>query len=100
VYQLIIRPRAEKDLDHLPADIRRRVVAVISQLANDPRPKGCKKLFDGVYRIREGEYRVIYDVPEFNSGTSDSEHIVDIGKIARRSENTYKDLNNLLHGTP
>ncbi|MEW6232215.1 MAG: type II toxin-antitoxin system RelE/ParE family toxin [Chloroflexota bacterium] len=93
MYQLIIRPRAEKDLDHLPADIRRRVVGAISQLANDPRPKGCKKLFDGVYRIREGEYRVIYAI-------KDSEHIVDIGKITRRSENTYKDLNNLLHSTP
>lgn len=35
-------------------------------LAGDPRPKGVKKLFglDDLYRIRVGEYRVVYQIQD------------------------------------
>ena len=38
-------------------------MASIADLANDPRPPGCKKLKGRPgYRIREGNYRVIYEI--------------------------------------
>jgi len=49
----------------LDAVARKRVVAAIQELADHPRPDGCKKLKarDG-YRIRVGDFRVIYTVDD------------------------------------
>ena len=60
LYQLIIKPSAEKQLDRLPATIRRRVVAALEDLRHDPRPPGCVKLTgeDDLWRIRVGRRRV------------------------------------------
>ena len=35
-------------------------------MADDPRPPGCKKLkgVENLYRLREGDYRVIYSVED------------------------------------
>lgn len=43
---------------------RARIVSALEKLANDPRPVGSVKLAtsDVTYRIRVGDYRVIYDV--------------------------------------
>lgn len=38
-------------------------MASIAALANNPRPAGCKKLKGRqAYRIREGNYRIIYEI--------------------------------------
>lgn len=44
-----------------------RVVAAIEALADEPRPRGSRKLagFDDVYRIRVEAYRVIYGVEKY-----------------------------------
>jgi mRNA interferase RelE/StbE len=41
-----------------------RIIAAVESLAEDPRPSGCKKLVgaDFTYRIRIGDYRVIYEI--------------------------------------
>lgn len=63
-YQLKIKKSAEKELAHLPVDtivaIRDRVLL----LKNHPFPSGYKKLkgFKSLYRIRSGNYRIIYSV--------------------------------------
>ena len=43
-----------------------RVVAAIKELADNPYPQGVKKLsgFDRTFRIRVGDYRVLYDIYE------------------------------------
>lgn len=43
-----------------------RVVAAVSDLSNDPRPQGVKKLVgsEHSYRIRVGDYRVVYEIFE------------------------------------
>lgn len=48
----------------LPKDDLRRVDAAIRQLADDPHPPGSKKLkgTDDLYRIRAGDYRILYTV--------------------------------------
>lgn len=62
-YNLVISRTAQKQLDKLPDDIAESLIEIIQNLAYDPRPSGCKKLKgrDG-YRIRKGDYRIIYDV--------------------------------------
>jgi mRNA interferase RelE/StbE len=55
-----------KDLDRIPnADVERIMISVMG-LAHDPMPNGCKKLKsksgEHVFRIRQGDYRVIYQI--------------------------------------
>ena len=64
-YSLLIQPSALKELETLPLKDRRRSVTRIEGLAVDPRPHGCEKL-SGLeqYRVRQGDYRVIYSVDD------------------------------------
>ncbi|MGH7527806.1 MAG: type II toxin-antitoxin system RelE family toxin [Gemmatimonadales bacterium] len=64
-YSLLIKPSAVKELEVLPPKDRRKIVTRIEGLASDPRPHGCEKL-SGLeqYRIRQGDYRVVYSVAE------------------------------------
>lgn len=41
-----------------------RIARRIDNLATDPRPQGCEKITgsDDLYRIRVGDYRVVYQV--------------------------------------
>jgi mRNA interferase RelE/StbE len=55
---------AAKDLRKLPKDIIPRIIAAVEGLAIDAHPVGARKLegSEHTYRIREGPYRVIYEV--------------------------------------
>jgi len=57
----------------------------IRSLAENPRPQGVRKIrgAEKAYRIRVGNYRVVYDV-------YDSDNLVLILQVARRSETTYR----------
>jgi len=88
MYELYIRRRVEKFLDDLDPSDRERIVKAVLNLAGNPRPYGCEKLMDDIYRIRVGSYRVIYRV-------EDADRTVDIGKVDRRKERTYRDLRTL-----
>ena len=61
-YAVRLKPRAERDLDHLPIQVARRIWQRLSYLETNPRPPGCVKLVgeENVYRIRIGDYRVVY----------------------------------------
>lgn len=65
-YAIIIERRAERELRRLPLPIRQRVGDRIAALANHPRPSGSKKLAGSsqAWRIRIGDYRVIYDIQD------------------------------------
>ena len=65
-YQIEIKPSASKELEKLPRQMVVRVVAAIRELAEDPYPQGVRKLsgFDRTFRIRVGDYRVLYDIYE------------------------------------
>lgn len=60
------RRSAEKELERLPAAIVQRIRDAIRQLADNPRPHGYVKLkgYDNKYRIRVGNYRVLYEIHE------------------------------------
>ena len=55
---------AKRELRKLPDQARRRILAAVDGLKEDPRPPGVKKLVgvEHSYRIRVGDYRVIYSV--------------------------------------
>jgi mRNA interferase RelE/StbE len=62
-YNITISKSAQKQLDKLQDDIADRIISSIYDLANDPRPNGCKKLKGReAYRIRVGNYRIIYEI--------------------------------------
>jgi len=64
-YKVLIKRSAAKELEALPAKDRGRVAARIQQLSSDPRPPGCEKLSgEDRYRIRQGNYRIIYSVED------------------------------------
>jgi mRNA interferase RelE/StbE len=63
-YEVRLLVTARRQLLRVPAPIRSRVGNAIRGLAADPRPPGCKKLAhsNDYYRIRVGDYRVLYEV--------------------------------------
>lgn len=79
-YSVEIIPKAEKEFSRLPGVVKNRVRAKILLLENNPRPFGYKKLIEtDYYRIRIGDYRVVYSI-------NDSSKIVKILSIAHRKE--------------
>lgn len=65
MYQLIIQASAQKELSKLPKIEYLKIQKIILSLAENPFPKGCLKLEateEKLYRIRKGDYRVIYTV--------------------------------------
>jgi len=62
-YQLEYLPAARKSIERLPRNIQKRIVNRIEALSSNPRPPGCTKLSgQEAYRLRVGDYRVIYTV--------------------------------------
>jgi mRNA interferase RelE/StbE len=80
-YTIEFSRRAERDFKDLPKSVQLKLVPKIDSLANEPRPRGVKKLEgeEELYRIRVGDYRVIYQV-------QDKALIVLVIKIADRKE--------------
>jgi mRNA interferase RelE/StbE len=63
-YRIEIMPHAGRQMKGLPEPIRKRIDTAIQQLPGNPRPPGCLKLHaeENAWRIRVGEYRVIYEI--------------------------------------
>ena len=89
-FKLKIYHKVEKQLQRIPKKQLERVVKTMRSLRDDPRPSGCVKLEEQLYRVRQGQYRIIYAV-------FDDQVVVVICKVARRSEDTYKNIKTLLN---
>ncbi|MEI6816450.1 MAG: type II toxin-antitoxin system RelE/ParE family toxin [Bacteroidota bacterium] len=62
-YQIVINRKALKVLEKINDPDYSSLKKAIYGLANNPRPKGYKKLKGiGAFRIRVGDYRVIYEI--------------------------------------
>ena len=83
-YQIQIEKSALKRLGKIEKPLREKIRAAIKDLAENPRPFGYKKLVDegGLYRIKVGDFRVIYDV-------RDNILFVSVLRVAKRNERTY-----------
>lgn len=88
-YELKLHRDVEKQLERIPKKQRGRVVETMRSLREEPRPTSCVKLEDQLYRIRQGQYRIIYAI-------FDDEVVVVVCKVARRTERTYRDLREML----
>ena len=78
-YTVLLTRTAQKQLDKLPESVADTLLEAIELLAIDPRPDGCKKLKGRLgYRIRKGNYRILYDV-------QDAVLIVEVIAIGHRS---------------
>jgi len=87
-FTVFIDRRVKKALPRLPKQDRDRIAAAIEGLADAPLPEGCEPVRTadkGTYRIRVGNYRVIYVL------LSD-ERVIIVARIARRDEHTYRGL--------
>ena len=64
VYTIRMKRSAVADLKSLPRGVQNRIARKIDALAKDPFPRGSKKLEarENLYRIRVGDYRIIYQV--------------------------------------
>ena len=64
-YKLVIKRSAAKELEQLHLKDRRRIAARIQGLSANPRPPGTEKLSgEEKYRIRQGDYRVLYVIDD------------------------------------
>ncbi len=81
MYLILLERSAERDLKRLSADVHDRVIEAIKELAGNPRPPGCRKLVGSRndWRIRVGDYRVIYEV-------ADAIRIVRVNRVRHRRE--------------
>ena len=63
-YSVILKPSVEKDLRGLPRAIVARVMKRVEALRTEPLARGAVKLSGsrGLYRIRVGDYRIVYEV--------------------------------------
>jgi mRNA interferase RelE/StbE len=68
----------------LPKADNGRIIARIEALADNPRPQGYEKLAgSSAYRIRQGDYRIIYTI---NDGTI----VVEMIRVGHRRD-VYRD---------
>lgn len=84
MYEIYLETSAEKDIRKLPSDKIKNVVSKIKELSKSPYPPGSKKIknTNNFWRIRIGNYRVIYEVLQ-------SEKRINIYKVRHRKD-VYK----------
>jgi mRNA interferase RelE/StbE len=63
-YRIVFTPSAERSFLALTPDVRARLDTRLLALRDQPRPPGIKALagVKGVYRLRVGDYRLLYEV--------------------------------------
>jgi len=80
VHEVRLHPEAARAYRRLLGPMRRRIGDAIDQLAAEPRPPGAVKLAGrDDFRIRVGNYRIVYAV-------DDAERLILVARIAHRRE--------------
>lgn len=65
MYEILLLPPAQKDLDRLETQTFARVIRKIRALREDARPPGSLKLTDeDGYRVRAGDHRILYRIDD------------------------------------
>jgi mRNA interferase RelE/StbE len=81
-YQIEYLKRAEKDIAGLDRVQQEKIIDAIEALARNPRPPGVTAMqgkYKGHYRVRVGDYRIIYEV-------KDSVLVVQVVRVGHRKE--------------
>ena len=75
-YEISVKKSAVKELEDIPKKELRKIIKKIQALSSEPRPQGSQKLsHKEQYRIRQGDYRVIYSIDDDNLAV----HIIKVG---------------------
>ena len=80
-YEVRFVSAAAKEFRSLPIDTKRRISAIVERFRQTPRPSGVRKLhgYENLYRIRVGQYRVVYEV-------DDQARLIHITRVRHRRE--------------
>lgn len=80
-FEIRWRSSTKKDLRRISPDNVLRILETVSKLADEPLPHGSEKLTgsEHTYRIRVGDYRVIYDLVK-------QANAVEIQRVRHRKE--------------
>ena len=80
-YQIEWKRSSVKELEKLPRQMISKIVSAVDDLSGDPYPQGVRKLVgsEHTYRIRVGDYRVIYDIFE-------SRLVIEIIRVRHRKD--------------
>ena len=81
-YKIFLKASAAREIDAVDSKVdRRRIVARIAALAENPRSPQTEKLagYDDRYRIRSGQYRIVYFI-------DDAQGQVTIFKVGHRRD--------------
>jgi mRNA interferase RelE/StbE len=86
-FALVIEPKPRKVLEKLDKQIQSRIFSALKLLETNPRPKKATQMvgFEYLWRIRVGDYRVIYTV-------RDQELVILVVSIGHRKD-VYRNLN-------
>jgi mRNA interferase RelE/StbE len=81
VYEVFLEKSTQRDLRSLSGADFHRIIPRIKKLAQNPRPSGCHKIAGSKsdWRIRVGDYRVIYEV-------DDNAKVVRVMRVKHRRE--------------
>jgi len=80
-YAITFARSARRELQALESGLAGRILQKIEALATHPRPRGSRKIqgAQDLWRIRIGEYRVIYKV-------ADAQHLIDVVAVRHRRD--------------
>ncbi len=91
-YRVVIAKAAHHQIKKLSRHVQKKVVHILLKLAENPRSRGVVKLksADNLYRIRTGDYRIIYSI-------NDDDLIVVVVKVGSRNR-IYHNIKNAKDG--
>ncbi len=79
-YKIAVKKSAVKELGDIPKKELQKIIKKMQDLSSNPRPQGTQKLsHKEQYRIRQGDYRIIYSI-------QDDDLTVNIIKVGHRKE--------------
>ena len=78
-YEVLIVASADKELGGMQKMLRQRIIEKFEEISKDPRGMDSKKLDEATYRVRVGDYRIVYHV-------NDTERKVVVTRIRHRRE--------------
>jgi mRNA interferase RelE/StbE len=86
LYKIEWKRSATKELRQLPKNAILKALSIVEELTNDPHPNTSKKLSgtDNTYRVRFGDYRIIYNV-------MDQVLIIEVIRVGHRKD-IYRNL--------
>ncbi len=83
-YQIIIPKTVQKEIDKLPKNIQEGIIEGLLTLKENSRPPNSLKMKNSQgYRLRVGEYRVLYDI-------NDQNQTVTLRRVGHR-KNIYRE---------